>query len=185
MKGRWVSLRPVRSADIEAVANLHEVTCVAGRWRAGPGAVPPSGTERALWSSTDLQMIVHFNGDPASLLGVCVAYALDLRNRTCYFALVFDPRSTAELRRLEAVFMFIDDLFDRYQLRRLYAEATDETLASFGVALRRGFVKELTLPGFGWSRDVGSVPRHTLSIDRRTWQATRARALSARGRSES
>jgi hypothetical protein len=173
MRGRWTVLRAMRAPDVEAVAAIQEETGVAP-WRRGPGAVPPSSTEGAVWQNVDVQLVVAPVDDPDTVLGVCIVYALDPRSGFAYLAAAYAQDQPPAVAPVEALGLVIEHAFDRFAPRKLLVEVTDASLAALGRLERFGFTCDATTPaGVGaqlrvWCRctcspsdaGTGTRPRH-------------------------
>jgi RimJ/RimL family protein N-acetyltransferase len=139
LEGRRVRLRPVTPGDYEWLYQLNSLPELAHRWRARPGSINPAQLGDFLWNNVHCQFVVCRRDGRA--VGLVVAYAADLPNRTVRFGIVLDPQYHAVGWPLEAGALFIDYLFDTGDFRKIYSEAIDYNLATYKSALDLGILR--------------------------------------------
>lgn len=180
-----VALRPVSSSDYEYLYGLVCDPDIAFRWRYRGSPPRPDLFVRDLWEGA-LAGFAILSIEQRTPCGVAIAYNADLRSGHVQGALVVDPRVPRGWG-VEATECFVDELFARFELRKIYFECLDFNLGQFASGIGPWLVEEGRLTRHelfaGRHRDV-----HILALHRNRWQEraltsgveSRAR-LAARG----
>jgi RimJ/RimL family protein N-acetyltransferase len=173
--GRWISLRPVRPVDYDAIRAAELSDGLGVRWRHAGATPSPEGFAHTLWAGVLVQYLVVANDDQR-LIGLVSAYNADLRSGTCTVGFArFDPADRSP-GLIEGAILLADHLFNHWPFRKLYGETLEFNLSSFQALLGPLLVEE------GRLRDHAFVGgRHWdllyLALYRETWEAWRERLL--------
>jgi len=167
-----VRLRPVSSSDYEYLYGLVCHPDVACRWRYRGSPPRPDLFVRDLWEGA-LAGFAIVSTEQQSPCGLAIAYNADLRSGHAHGALVVDPRAPRGWG-IEATECFVDEMFARFELRKIYFECLDFNLDQFASGIGPWLIEEGRLTRHelfeGRHCDV-----HILALHRDRW---RQRALT-------
>lgn len=162
-----VELRAVFSSDYDYLYSLlcHPDIAFRCRYRGSPPR--PDLFARDLWEGA-LAGFAIVSTEQQSTCGIAIAYNADLRSRHVYGALVVDPRAPRGWG-VEAAELFVDELFTRFELRKIYFECLDFNLGQFASGIGPWLIEEGRLTRHelfgGRYCDV-----HILALHRDCWQ---------------
>lgn len=140
LKGKRLSLVPLTQEYYRAAYELAISPDVGFRWRFH-GAVPQYDTfERNLFTNVFQQFAVIPDGEPRRFAGLVVAYNANLQDQHTYIATVVQRSYGAGL--IEAVALFVRNLFTLWPFQKLYAEVAEFNVPQFASAIRAGLMKE-------------------------------------------
>ena len=173
--GRWVTLRPVRHADYDAI-RLAELSDELGvRWRHRGATPSPEAFAQALWAGVLVQYLVVDNDDH-SLVGIVSAYNADLQSGTCHMGFArFDPDDRSP-GLIEGVLLVADHLFTHWTFRKVYGETLEFNLANLGGVLGPLLVEEGRLRDHAFAGGRYWDLVH-LALYREVWETHRGRLL--------
>lgn len=174
-RGRWVSLRPIRTVDYELIRAAELADDLAVRWRHRGGTPSPEQFAQRLWAGVLAQYLVVAHADHR-VVGLVCAYNPDLASGTCWVGFVrFDDDRSPLM--VEGIVLLVDHLFGQWPLRKLYGETIGFNLPDLGHPLVRLLVEEGRLRQHVYA--AGSYwDVHHLALYRATWQAWRGRLLT-------
>lgn len=150
---------------------------VSRHWRSQGGSISPNEFVATIWNGVLVQFVAvdQTTGDPVAWL---ICYDANLRNLRAYFAVVAFDRYRRSRHLFEAIYVFIDYLFETWPLRQLLIEVPEYNLP---------FVER---PILRFGHRVGSIPEYTFMFDmwfgldtfsiRRDEKLERARARAKR-----
>lgn len=140
LEGKHIRLRPVLPRDYEYLYLLATSQAAGFRWRLR-GATPSlEFFARQLHDGVLAQFVVDRRSD-GSPIGLVVAYNAQLAHGFAWIAIVIDPRIRASGWPLEAGLLFVNYLFQTWNLRKLHVEAPGFNLTQFDRGLSR-FMEE-------------------------------------------
>jgi RimJ/RimL family protein N-acetyltransferase len=133
LSGRRVRLREVQQSDYEYLYALMSHPDVAWRWRYRGQALSFESFLHRVEPGTLVHFIVEriATGEP---LGYMQAFDASLQWGWCHIAVVLDPAVALGGWAIEAPLLFLNYLFEMYDLRKLYASVHEfnyEQFASF------------------------------------------------------
>lgn len=175
LSGKRVRLRAITPNDYGFLSALATSPAGLVRWRHRGSTPSPEAFARALWSNVLTQFLV-ISQDDERPLGVNVAYNPSLANGRCYIA----AQSKEDARSgevMEGLALFVDFLFQNWNLRKLYTEALDFNIEQF----RSAYGSFLTVEGVftEWEYYDGRYcDMVTASVTRTRWQELRHLVLS-------
>jgi RimJ/RimL family protein N-acetyltransferase len=174
-RGRWVSLRPVRSVDYELIRAAELSDDLAVRWRHRGATPSPEQFAQRLWAGVLAQYLVVAHHDE-HVVGLVTAYDADMTSGTVWVGFVrFDSSGHSPLM-VEGIVLLVDHLFEHWPFRKLYGETVDFNLAGLRNPLARLLVQEGRL-----REHVYAAGRywdlHHLALYRSTWLEWRPRLL--------
>ena len=161
LSGRRVSLRTLTQRYEQFVYDMATDDTVGVRWQYG-GEIPPrDGFLGSLWRGVLTQFVVvkRVSGAP---IGLVTAYSADLHAGTVYCGGAFGTESHRTGETVEGFFLFINHLFSRWDLRKIYFEVPAFNLAQFS-GLERFAEREATLRehlyrnGAYWDKHIFSL----------------------------
>jgi len=147
LAGRRVRLRAVAASDYEFLFQLAVDERTAPHWRYRGAPPRPEAFVGELWDSVLTQFIVE-RKDRSERLGLVTAYNARARDGHCHVAALFRPDT--RVWPLEAVFLFVNYLFEEFGFRKLYGEVIDYNLDAFASSVGR------------WLEPEGVLRRHEL-----------------------
>jgi RimJ/RimL family protein N-acetyltransferase len=133
LSGRRVRLREVQPSDVDYLYRLTSDPDVAWRWRYRGQSIAFETFAQQLEISTLVHFVVEriSTGEP---LGYMQAYDASLQWGWCHIAVVLDPAVARGGWAIEAPLLFLNYLYEMYDLNKLYASALEfnfEQFASF------------------------------------------------------
>jgi RimJ/RimL family protein N-acetyltransferase len=133
MSGRRVRLREVQPSDYEYLYRLMSHPDVAWRWRYRGQAISFEAFTQVVERGTLAHFIVErlATGEP---LGYLQAFDASLQWGWCHIGVVLDPAIALGGWAIEAPLLFLNYLFQMFELRKLYASVLEfnyEQFASF------------------------------------------------------
>jgi RimJ/RimL family protein N-acetyltransferase len=130
LSGRRVRLREVQPSDYEYLYALTTHPDVSWRWRHRGQALSFDTFSQIVESGTLVHFIVErlANGEP---LGYAQAFDASLQWGWCHIAVVLDPAVALGGWALEAPLLFLNYLFEMYELRKLYASVLEFNYEQF------------------------------------------------------
>lgn len=169
-----VSLRPVVPSDYDEIYRWSTHPSTAHLWRYRGATPPPDMVVRQLWEGVTAQYCVQTSGrrGPAGLVGL---YNSNHISRYCYLFALSAPESMSTGTVVRGALQLLDYAFPRFQLRKVYLESLESSLAQFKSAVRVGLlVEEGRLAGHEWN---GSHYEDLvfLSMSEERWSAHRDR----------
>ena len=177
--GRWVTLRPIRPVDYDAIRMAELDDTLGVRWRHGGATPGPEQFAQTLWAGVLVQYLVVANDD-RRLVGLVSAYNADLRSGTCSVGFArFDPADRGP-GLVEGVVLLTDHLFTHWPFRKLYGETLGFNLSNLGAVLGPLLVEEGRLREHAF---VGGRhwDLHYLALYRETWERWRGRLMPPEG----
>jgi RimJ/RimL family protein N-acetyltransferase len=119
---------------------------VSFRWRLRSATPSYESFVATLFQGVLVQYVL---ADPATdrPLGTMALYNADFRNQLAYLAVLVDPALQRTPMGLDALVLFLNQAFTAWDLRKIYAETTDLSYASFASGKNRLFRVEGTYPG--------------------------------------
>lgn len=141
LAGRWCALRPVLQADYDELYALSTSPSTGFRWRFRGSTPSPDAFVTSLWNQVLAQFVVTSPGDNRPI-GLVVANRADFRCGHAYIAVLADNSSVAGPVTMEAAALFIQYLFDSFNLNKLYFESLEFNLQQFASGVDRFFVEE-------------------------------------------
>lgn len=170
-----ITAAPLGPWDMPDLTRLLGEQRIVARWRLR--GVTTSPTRRAL-DAWDNQLVVLGLRASAEgpLLGIVGAYKADLRNRHCFLNIAVSETAPPYTTGV-GLALIMQYVFERWPMRKVYAEIPAYNVSKFASALRRGAVHELTLTGrelIGGDRSDVQL----ISLSREVWER-RARRLEA------
>jgi RimJ/RimL family protein N-acetyltransferase len=130
LRGRRVFLRPPEPQDLDFLYNLSLGETTGFRWRFR-GQIPSRETfEHVMWHDVLAQFVV-VGIESGRRIGLVVAYAADIRSGTAYIGQLMDDKSVRRGVGIEAASLFLNYLFNNWNLRKLYGEAPAFTMTAF------------------------------------------------------
>lgn len=174
LRGRWVTLRPLRPGDMPFFYEVMSDPAVGFRWRFRGHT--PSFEEFSLAMSQRVcaQFVIEDPGQQP--IGLVVAYNADHRHGIVYFACMIRPDFVGRGWPLEGALLFLDYLFKLWTFRKVYAEALSFNFAWFSSWSGRVFESEGVLKDHEYY-DSQYWDLHILSCTRTSWAAYRTRAV--------
>ena len=176
--GRWITLRPVRHVDYDAIRSAELSDELGVRWRHRGATPSPEAFAQALWAGVLVQYLV-IDNDDHRLLGLVSAYNADLQSGTCHLGFArFDPTDHSP-GVIEGVLLVADHLFSHWTFRKLYGETLEFNLANLGGVLGPLLTEEgrLREHAFAGGRYWDLVH---LALYREVWETHRSRLLPER-----
>lgn len=140
MKGRWCQLRPVLPSDSVWLYMLMESAKEAYRFRFRD-AQPSFEAVAARDPSVYAHYIV-MNAANGESLGYVVAHNADIRSGVATISAISHPDVRGDFRAVEGIRLFVDDLFQRLEFRKLYAEVFEFNRLVLQSLKRLGFQSE-------------------------------------------
>jgi len=175
-RGTSTTLRPVAEVDVAGLylSALHPAN--AHRWRCRGEAPPPDAFRRALFSESVLaQFMVVPRDDQGHGIGLVNAYSADLTSGNCYLAFQRSgPPGTGRARgtsgmMIEGIALFIEYLFDHFDLHKIYAELPEYNLGLLDGLVGTLFVEEGRLVGhYRYAERRWDL--HILALYRPAWE---------------
>lgn len=124
LTGRRLQLRPVMPYDVEFLYELATGEDVGYRWRF-LGHVPNFEVfSQQLWHDVLVQFVI-VSRKTQDRIGLVVCYTADLRNGYAHMAIAMKGKQVGTGIAIEAASLFVNYLFATFNLRKIYAEATD------------------------------------------------------------
>lgn len=162
-----VWLRPLRQADVPLLYEAAQSPRSAFRWRfRGPFPSPASFAE-LLYGGVLVQFVVE-EKEQGAAQGLVVAYDASPENGTCFLAFQRFGRSVGGGEMFIGMFHFVEYVWRRWNMRKLYAEVPGYSLSHVG----DGFdvmTEEARLRDFDYY-DGRFWDRVFFSIDKATWE---------------
>lgn len=150
MRGRYVSL-DVLTAEHESVLYPIAVRCEMP-WQWSGMAPTCDGFHQSLWGRALLNLAIRSNAG-GEFLGFVGAYGANFHHGTAFFQVMVHPQARGTGMAVEGVELFLAHIFDRYPIRKLYAEVTDHSLSQFASVLHcTPFANEATMIEYVWAR---------------------------------
>lgn len=184
MASRRVRLRPIGEQDRRFLYELMVAPEAGGRVRFGGATPSPEKVAASLWDSVLAQFVVERvrGGQP---LGLVAITSPDFRNGFAYVSALARPETQGSGLVAEAALLAFHYAFATWPLRKLYMEATEDSLRAFAGGLGDLFAEEGRLVEHVYwnSRYVDVV---ILAVYRKTWSrlAPRLAPLLTRGAGE-
>jgi len=173
--GRWITLRPIRHADYDAI-RLAELSDELGvRWRHRGATPSPEAFAQALWAGVLEQYLVVDNDDHG-LVGLVTAYNADLQSGTCHMGFARFDRHDRSPGLVEGVLLVADHLFTHWTFRKLYGETLEFNLTNLGGVLGPLLTEEGRLRQHAYAGGRYWDLVH-LALYRDVWEAHRSRLL--------
>jgi RimJ/RimL family protein N-acetyltransferase len=151
------------------------------RWAPLAGDTPTPSSLVELLGVTSLCQFVIAANDTGVPVGWVRATAADLHNGHCYLEAAIDPDLLAKGWPLEGLFLFVDQLFADWGLRKIYAEVPDPQWQRLSLGTRRATLREGVLRRHRYV-DGRHVDVHLVTVTRDGWRANRARQLGSAAR---
>lgn len=174
-RGKRVTLRPATPADYDYLAHLSSTPSMTFRWRTRGHTPSPEDFQSMLWSGVLCQFIIERTAD-GEPMGLITAYNADLRNGTCYLAMIVQDRPGASLGSLDALALFLNYLFVNWNFRKVYAETSELSSWTFAGGAGRYYRVEGTLPEHEYY-DGRYWDCYVLAFWRRDWDLLLAQLL--------
>jgi RimJ/RimL family protein N-acetyltransferase len=131
----------------------------------------PEAFRETLWSGVLCQYLFERASD-GLLIGLGTAYGVSHHHQHCYFRAGIVPEVRRHGWPLEGGIAFVDHLFQTYNLRKVYAEATDATMPTFAAGNR--FSVEAHFRDHLYRGDGEFQDMYVLSATREGWDECRA-----------
>ena len=165
--GRRVALRPVRRQDYEYLYQLAVDPRSAFRWRLRGVTPDPRTFESSLWDQVLVQFVITRRSDDRPI-GLVTCFAADMRSSVANLAIVLEHQFTPSALAGEALFLFLDYVFELWNFRKIYAEMPEFNFSSIASGASRWFTVEARVPARYWM--FGQYwDNIILSIDRARW----------------
>lgn len=141
MRSRRVCLRTIGEADRTFLYELLSSPQAGGRVRFGGGTPSPEKVASALWESVLAQFIIESrrSGDP---LGLVAITSPNFRDSVAYVSAVGVPAVQGTGLIAEGVLLGFHYAFSAWPFRKIYMEATEESLEAFRTGLGILFSEE-------------------------------------------
>lgn len=137
--GPRYSLRPLLGEDYGALYRWATTPPTNATWRFSGSTPSPETFVSALWEGVLAQFAVvtrSSEGD-GEIIGLVQAFNFDSGNRVAYLSVVVDPtyqRSSTAMA--EGVVLFVGYLFNHFDLRKVYAETSDNAVGGLSRILQ-------------------------------------------------
>lgn len=142
LAGPRTSLRVVEPRDYPWIRDLTSRGTNLVQWRDRGQTTRPEQFVENLWAGVVAQFVVErrSTGEP---LGVVTCFGVDQRNRHAHLAVLFDPDAASGRGwRAEALVLFVNYVFEVFDLRKLYAEVLEFNLPEIASAVGRYVAEE-------------------------------------------
>ena len=167
LNGYRVDLRPVRAQDYEQLRVIELREDLVPLWRYQGATPSPERWVEGFWNGVLAQFIV-IGKASGEALGLVSLYNVDFRHGYGYLAATkFDPGARSP-SFLEGVALFLDYVFKSWNLRKLYIETSEMSLAQFRSGLELLFEQEGRLVGHRYF-DGKYWDQYLLAIYRNRW----------------
>lgn len=168
-------MRPIGEQDRRFVYDLMVAPEAGGRVRFGGATPSPEKVAASLWDSVLAQFVVETRGDGRPL-GLVAITSPDFRNGFAYVAALARPETQGSGLVAEAALLMVNYGFQTWPLRKLYMEATEDSLRAFGGGAEGLFREEGRLVDhvFWNGRYVDMV---ILAVYRETWSGLAPRMV--------
>jgi RimJ/RimL family protein N-acetyltransferase len=145
--GRWVLLRPVEPTDHSRLAAMMSGGAAGVRYRYRGVTPGPRQFESDLWSNVLAQFVI-CRPDGDTPIGLVSAFNASLHDGHAHISVCVDPDVRGRGWPLEAAGLFIEYLFQCFELRKLYAQVSELNRRRFRPALGDLLVEEARLADF-------------------------------------
>lgn len=140
-------LRLVQTTPDHFPALYRELSCVdaAASWRSRGRVASPAEFEKLLWHDVAFSCIAvqtATTGGDGPMVGLIELFGLDEANGHAQLSVAAFEGFTSSGLVVEAVALFLDEVFWRFDLRKVYAMLSDSSLAACGSMLDRFFEHE-------------------------------------------
>jgi RimJ/RimL family protein N-acetyltransferase len=175
LAGRHVQLSPVAVRHYDLIYEWASREEIPWQWRGRP--VSPEGLRDTMWADCLFHYVVETRVSPRPV-GLVTAYGANFHHGTCYLQAGLIAPFQQRGWPLEAVALALGVVFHRYNMRRVYAQATADHFAQFASGEGVWFDVEGRLRDSVYmdGRYVDSV---ILTVTRERWEA-RVRPLVER-----
>ena len=170
--GARVALRPVTQADYELIRMAETTGNDSLIYRQRGMASSPEEWAVSFWRGVLTQWVILDKGS-GSPAGVATSYGADFRSGHAYIAGIIFPPCKRQGWPLEGFQLLIDDLFDTFGFRKLYAEMYEHNLKQFASVLQGLAHEEGRLRNHERIADE-LVDKVTLALYREDWKLARA-----------
>jgi RimJ/RimL family protein N-acetyltransferase len=126
--GRHIQLTPLALRHYDLLYEWASREEIPWQWRGRP--VSPEGLRETMWMDCLFQYVVETRQSPRPI-GLVTAYGANLHHQTCYLQTGLLAPYQRRGWPFEAVALGLSVAFVRYNLRRLYAQATADTFEQF------------------------------------------------------
>lgn len=166
--GPHVHLRNVLPGDYPALHIAATTPPAHDTWRYYSASVSFEEFCRHLWDGVLAQFLAceRSTGHPVALVQ---AVGASFRHGTCNVNLLGLPSYIGTPLVSEGLFLFVEYLFSRFPLRKLYSEVLDPTFGRVASGKIRTFNIEAQLSEHEWHRG-GLVDTNILSLSRESWR---------------
>jgi len=165
-----VHLREVQASDHEYVYNLVTHADVAWRWRYRGASIPFETFSEQLEAGT----LVHFIVERVSTgapLGYMQAFDASLMWGWCHIAVALDPAVALGGWALEAPLLFLNYLYEMYELNKIYASVLEFNFEQFASFAGDRYIVEARLESHEWHAGRW-WDLFILALYRRDWSRT-------------
>jgi RimJ/RimL family protein N-acetyltransferase len=118
--GAYCVLRPIVPSDIGELAELLARPDVAATWRWRGTTKSREDLIASLWDGYICSLVAR-RSDDSSLIGFFGAYGANFAHRYCYIAAALSAQPSPATA--EAMLLFVSVMFQKWEFRKLYAEA--------------------------------------------------------------
>lgn len=129
MLSRHTRLRPLTPPDYDELYVLASSGEIPWQWHGLPAS--PENFRETLWSRTLVQFAISSRNGSDDFAGLVTAYGANLAFGTCYMQMLLSPGFRSLAWPIEGAVLFLNYLFQKYPLRKVYAEATTDTMPFF------------------------------------------------------
>lgn len=173
-----LALRRTRPADLlvlDEIEQRHDDDDVGPDLR----GLTPAESARRRWHPAVWQQYVAFRLPDFDPICTVSLYDADLWHGTAWLLLVASHRHRRDGLAVLAAAAFLSVMFRETALRRVHAEVSDETLASFRSLVDDGTATiSATVPDCLVGADGGRSSLHWLTIEREQWETTWGRVFA-------
>jgi RimJ/RimL family protein N-acetyltransferase len=128
LAGRHVQLAPVALRHYDLLYEWASREEIPWQWRGRP--VSPEGLRESMWMDCLFHYVVETRVSPRPI-GLVTAYGANFHHQTCYLQAGLIAPYQRRGWPLEALALTLSVTFVRYNLRRVYAQATADTFEQF------------------------------------------------------
>lgn len=177
---RRIRLRRIAERDASFLYDLMTSPNAGGRVRYAGATPSPDAVAAGLWESVLAQFVVEGARDDAGPLGLVALTSPNFRDGFAYVSALGLPERRGLGRIAEGVLLAVHYGFSLWPFRKLYMEASEESLAAFASGLGRLFEEEGRLRGHVfWNGRYQDVA--ILAVYRELWEELAPRTLARLG----
>lgn len=174
LNGKHVTLRIPQPSDYQALREAELSDQLLSRWRYR-GAVPsPKQWEVNFWAGVVAQYLIvetKAQDNHSTPLGLVSLYNANFQHGTAYLSAASFTTGSGAPMVLLGVAMFIDYVFDSFDMRKLYMETSEYNLQQFKSGVGSYFTIEGRLKNHSFVQGQYN-DEYILAISKKEWQAT-------------